>query len=147
MCPDHAAARAALRSTVSRLMRWITLPIAALLVLSACASKVTNTVPAGPWRFVDSVENCVGFKSTRRFPADQTVVLDDGFRSALMAQLDSKSTQLPQCWYETPNGSLLLRAGGFCGWPHEVTFGRSGDDWVVTKVEDPFVSCLQKARP
>jgi hypothetical protein len=127
-------------------MRVLVAASGVVAVLVGCAASGPPQVPSGPWRYVKDVEDCVGFESYRGRPYDRTIILDEQFRGQLIAKLKDHVLPSPQCWYETPDRSLLLRAGDFCRSPHWVTFGRSGDGWIVTKLEDPMMSCHQRER-
>ena len=137
----------ALNSTVRRLMRTAALPLAFCVLLAACAAPRPADVPAGPWKYASKVADCISFKPYKGRPYDRTVVLEVAFEKSLMTKLGEDLIPLPRCWYETPDQALLLRSGDFCLNPHWVTFGRSGDAWLVTKVEDPIMSCHQRVRP
>jgi hypothetical protein len=116
------------------------------IMLAGCASPGRHVIPPGPWRYVETVAGCVGFNSYRGRPYDRTVLLDETFEQSLMAKVQAVKAPMPRCWYETPAHTLLLRAGDFCGNPRWITFERTGDIWVVTKVEDPIMSCHRRSR-
>ena len=120
----------------------VLLNVAVLLV--ACAAPVQVT-PAGPWRYVKHVPGCLRFVGDRGPNAQATIVLDDTFRDSLLGKLPAGSVPSPQCWYEKPDGSVLLQAGDSCLSPHWVTFTRNNGDWQVSRIDDPFMSCNPKA--
>jgi hypothetical protein len=114
---------------------------AGLLFLAACSAQVQDRLPAGPWRYAEKLPDCFDFKGDHGKPANRTIILDDAFSALLLSKLPAGSVPSPRCWYEKPDGSLFLRAGNFCENPHWVTFAPAGNEWFVSKVEDPFVSC------
>jgi len=127
-------------------MRSVLLLPSLLALLVACATPVQVAAPSGPWHYSDQVPGCIRFVGDRGENAQTTIVLDDAFRDSLLSKLPVGSVPAPQCWYEKPDGSVLLQAGDFCRNPHWVTFVRGNGDWQVASVEDPFMSCHPKAR-
>lgn len=129
------------------MMRAALLQLVISALLAACSAPRSVEVPSGPWKYVESVAGCISFKPYKGRPYDRTIVLEEAFENSLITKLGEDRIPLPRCWYETPDRMLLLRSGDFCRNPHWVTFERSGDAWIVTKVEDPMMSCHQRVRP
>jgi hypothetical protein len=127
-------------------MRSVHLLPSALALLVSCATPVELAAPSGPWHYKDQVAGCLRFVGERGAEAQRTIVLEDEFRDSLVSKLPADSVPSPQCWYEKPDGSVLLQAGDYCRSPHWVTFVRGDGDWKVASVEDPFISCHPKAR-
>jgi hypothetical protein len=127
-------------------MRSILLTPSVVALLVGCAAPVQTTVPSGPWHYADQVPGCLRFVGDRGQNTQTTVVLEDSLRDSLISKLPADSVPSPQCWYEKPDGSLLLQTGDYCRNPHWVTFVRANGDWQVATVEDPFMSCHPKVR-
>ncbi len=126
-------------------MRAVVSLLSVLATLASCATPGPEPSPNGPWHYVDQVPGCLRFVGDRGDNAQRTIVLEDAFRVALISKLPDGSVPSPHCWYERPNGSVLLQAGDYCRNPHWVTFVRANSEWQVAKIEDPFMSCHPKA--
>ena len=85
-------------------------------------------------------------KPYRGHPADISIRLKPDLESALMVQLKQQFLDAPLCWYERPDGDLLLRAGNFCGAPKEAQFRQDAAGWNLARFQETYAVCDQEAK-
>ena len=103
---------------------------------AGCASTQAIPEDGAPWLRVRTVPGCRA--------ADINLRLQPDFQTALMKQLDQQPLEAPLCWYQTPGGDLLLRAGNFCGLSHEAQFRLQGSQWTLVRMEHVLGQCGSK---
>jgi hypothetical protein len=108
---------------------------------AGCASTPTTSVAGAQWRRVASVPGCVGADSQWDLPDQFSIRLQPELQSTLMEHLKEQPLETPHCWYQMPNGDLLLRAGSFCGLSQEAQFHIDGDRWALVRIEHILGQC------
>jgi hypothetical protein len=114
---------------------------------AGCASTTATPADAAQWRRVKGVPGCVSADSQWDVRDQFSVRLQPELQSALMEHLQEQPLENPQCWYQIPNGDLLLRAGSFCGLSQEAQFHSDGSRWTLVRVEHILGQCGTKDAP
>lgn len=133
----------------------------AWIAMTGCASAPDTPSSITEWRRVERTPGCESFSSHRGRPYDLSIELEPQFEGSLMDQLRQRQPEpaisgmrdlqtwkleQPLCWYETPSGDVLLRAGNMCGFPTEAQFRRTEADWALVRFQQVWIQCDQKAR-
>jgi hypothetical protein len=120
--------------------------VSVLSLQAGCTHEPITPPDITDWKRVASVEGCITFISSRGIPADISIKLMPTFESSLLVHIQDKTIEPPSCWYEQPDGGILLRAGQFCGLPQEARFRKAASGWELADFKKVYVQCDQRAR-
>lgn len=82
----------------------------------------------------------------RKYPNDISIRPKENFETLLLSYIQDKKVESPFCWYEKPDGSIVLHASEYCGFPKEAYFQKTDSGWVLVKFEELLVQYDLKRR-
>lgn len=112
----------------------ITVSIGLVLIICGCAHQPDTQPEPQKWQRVSPLPDCLSDVRYRGPSEDIPIVLGENFKAQLMQQVPGQDLQEPFCWYETPSGEVLLRAGSTCNCPLDFHFLNVASGWSLTRI-------------
>jgi hypothetical protein len=129
------------------------------VVLSAFLASCTHTSyqvsPDSDYYTTLQVDGCPRYlPGDKKVPPDRALVPTYSLERTMFRLIDdpSVSKQLEKlgntqaCWYETPDKSVRMEVGDFCGVSFQVTIRKVDGRWIIVKTESPIAMCHERRR-